>query len=167
MKHTAGIYGFFVRLALAARQEPGQELCWWETEVMCECRYRVGEQWHNLRPDALAEYPVGSQQMSFWLEWDRGTKNVRDLAVKFTSYAHYIASREWAREHSMVPVFVCVAPEKRMQRVAQARLTSTSGLVVCTITWVHLNEQGPLAPSGCRAAKQFRRAARSDNVYTM
>ena len=26
--------------------------------------------------------------MRFWLEWDRGTMNVRDLAVKFTSYAH-------------------------------------------------------------------------------
>jgi len=52
--------------------------------------------------------------------------NARDLAVKFTSYAHYIASREWAREHLMLPVLVCVAPDiaqaKRMQRVARARL---------------------------------------------
>ena len=40
----------------------------------------------------------GHQQVRFWLEWDRGTMNVRDLAVKFTSYASYIASREWARE---------------------------------------------------------------------
>ena len=97
---------------------------------MCERRYRVGEQWYNLRPDALAEYRVGQQQMRFWLEWDRGTMNVRDLAIKFTSYAHYIASREWAREHSMLPVLVCVAPdiaqERRMQRVAQARLTLSS-----------------------------------------
>ena len=49
--------------------------------------------------------------MRFWLEWDRGTMNVRDLAVKFTSYAHYIASREWARERSMLPVIICVAPD--------------------------------------------------------
>ena len=46
---------------------------------MCERRYQVGEQWYNLKPDALAEYRVGSQQVSFWLEWDRGTMNVRDL----------------------------------------------------------------------------------------
>ena len=38
--------------------------------------------------EALAEYRVGPQQVRFWLEWDRGTMNVRDLAVKFTSYAH-------------------------------------------------------------------------------
>jgi hypothetical protein len=57
--------------------------------------------------------------------------NARDLAVKFTSYAHYITSREWAREHAMLPVLICVAPdigqERRMQRVAQVRLTSTPG----------------------------------------
>ena len=136
--HTAGIYGFFARLALVARQEPGQALCWWETGPVCERRYRVGEQWYNLRPDALAEYRVGQQRTRFWLEWDRGTMNVRDLAVKFTSYAYYIASREWARERSMLPVLVCVAPdiaqERRMQRVAQARLTSPPGLMVWTTT---------------------------------
>ena len=52
--HTAGIYGFCTRLALAARHESEQALCWWETGPVCERRYRVGEQWYNLRPDALA-----------------------------------------------------------------------------------------------------------------
>ena len=117
---------------------------------MCERRYRVGEQWYNLRPDALAAYRVGSQQMRFWLEWDRGTMNVRDLAVKFTSYAHYIASHEWARERSTLPRIFCVAPdiaqERRMQRVAQARLTPTPGVVLWTTTEVLLHERGPLAP---------------------
>ena len=130
---------------------------------MCERRYRVGEQWYNLRPDALAECCVGSQQMRFWLEWDRGTMNVRDLAVKFTSYANYIASREWAREGSMLPVLVCVAPdiaqERRIQRVAQARLTSTPGLVVWTTTEVLLNEQGPLSPIWLQSKPQSNQAA--------
>ena len=140
-------------------------LCWWETGSVCERRYREGEQWYNLRPDALADYRVGSQQVRFWLEWDRGTMNVRDLAVKFTSYAHYIASRERAREHSMLPVLVCVAPdiaqERRMQRVAQARLTSPSGLVVWTTTRVLLNEQGPLAPIWLQMRPQSSQAAPS------
>ena len=38
----------------------------------------------------LSEYRVVQQQMRFWLEWDRGAMNVYNLAVKFTSYAHYI-----------------------------------------------------------------------------
>ena len=41
---------------------------WWETGAMCERRYYVGEQWCNLRPDALAEYRAGQKQFRFWLE---------------------------------------------------------------------------------------------------
>ena len=116
---------------------------------MCERRYQVGEQWYNLKPDALAAYRLGQQHFRFWLEWDRGTMNVRDLAVKFTSYAHYIASREWAREDSILPALVCVAPdiaqERRVQRVAHARLMQCTGLEVWTTTEKLLHEHGPLA----------------------
>ena len=121
IQHTAGIYGFFARLTRAARGEPGHALCWWETGAACERRYQVGERWYNLRPDALADYRAGPQHFRFWLEWDRGTMNARDLVVKFDAYAHYVASREWAREFESLPRLLCVAPdiaqERRMQRV--------------------------------------------------
>ena len=108
------------------------------------------EQWYNLRPDAQAAYRVGQQQMRFWLEWDQGTMNVRDLSIKFSSYAHYVATREWARESARLPTLLCIAPdiaqERRMQRVAQARLTPSCGLAMWTTTEVLLNENGPLAP---------------------
>jgi hypothetical protein len=150
IQHTAGIYDFFARLAQTAEQEPEQKLCWWETGAACERRYRVGEQWYNLRPDALAEYMSGPGKLRFWLEWDRGTMNARDLAIKFTSYAHFIASREWARERSLLPLLLCVAPdiaqERRMQRVAKATFTRTHGLGLWTTTEVLLHEQGPLSP---------------------
>jgi hypothetical protein len=150
MRHTAGIYGFFAALVQAARQEPGHTLCWWETGAACERRYRVGEQWHNLRPDALAEYRVGAQLFRFWLEWDRGTMNVRDLAVKFDAYARYIASREWARDLSRLPRLFCIAPdiaqERRLHRVAQAVLAQTPGLALWSTTEVLLHEYGTLAP---------------------
>jgi len=162
MQHTAGIYGFFIALAQATRREPGQALCWWETGAVCERRYRVHERWFNFRPDALAEYGVGQEQFRFWLEWDCGTMNVRDLAIKFTSYAHYVVSREWARERSMLPVLLCVAPdiaqERRMQRVVQARLTHTPGVVVWTTTEVLLNEHGPLASIWLQGIPQRRQA---------
>ena len=135
---------------------------------MCERRYRVGEQWYNLRPDALAEYRMGSQQMRFWLEWDRGTMNVRDLAVKFTSYAHSIASREWAREHPMLPVLICVAldiaQERRVQRVAQDTLTQSAGLVVWTTTEALFNEHGPLSPIWLQGLPQRRQAAKPGSM---
>jgi hypothetical protein len=150
IQHTAGVYGFFASLAQAARQQLGQHLCWWETGAICERRYQIGEQWYNLRPDALAAYRVGSKQIHFWLEWDRGTMNVRDLATKFLSYAQYIDSREWAREWATLPWLVCVAPdvaqERRVQRVAQVNLPHSSGLIVWTATERMLREHGPLAP---------------------
>lgn len=59
IQHTAGIYGFFARLAQVGRTEAGHELCWWETGAMCERRYQVGEQWFNLRPDAPLRVPYG------------------------------------------------------------------------------------------------------------
>jgi hypothetical protein len=125
---------------------------------VCERRYQLGEQWYNLRPDALAEYRMGQQCMRFWLEWDRGSMNVRDLTIKLTSYAHYIASREWARKHSMLPVLICIAPdiaqERRVQRVAEASLAHTPGLVLWTTTEGLFQEQGPLAPIWLRGMPQ-------------
>jgi hypothetical protein len=133
MQHTTWIYSSFATFARAARQEPRQALCW--------C---------NLRPDALAEYRVGQEQVRFWLEWDRGTMDVRDLVIKFTSYAHYIASREWVRDSSRLPRLFCIAPdiaqERWVQRVAQARLTAIPGLVLWTTMEGLLNEHGPPAP---------------------
>jgi len=149
MQHTAGVYRFFASLARAAREQPNQRLSWWETGAMCERRYRVGEQWYNLRPDALAEYRVGQRSLRFWLEWDCGTMNVRDLALKFTTYAHYLTSREWARERSLLPRLLCVAPdlaqERRMHRVAQVSLRQRPGLVIRTTTATQLAERGLLA----------------------
>ena len=169
IQHTAGIYGFFASLADSARGSPGQKLCWWETGSVCERRYQVGEQWYNLRPDALAEYRIGQQYTRFWLEWDRGTMNLRDLAVKFTSYAHYIASREWAREDSTLPALVCVAPdiaqERRVQRVAQARLIQCPGLEVWTTTEVLFHEHGPLAHIWLQSLPQRRQAAKPGSIF--
>ena len=116
---------------------------------MDERRYRVGEHWYNVRPDAESSYRVGQVHVRFWLEWDRGTMIARDLSVKFISYAHYIASRQWARESLNMPRLFCITPdiaqERRMQREAQVRLASTPGLMWLTTTEVLLAEHGPLA----------------------
>ena len=142
---------------------------------MCERRYWFGEQWYNLRPDALAEYRVGQQYLRFWLEWDRGTMNVLDLTIRFASYAHYLASREWAKECSMQPALVCVAPdiaqERRVQRVAQARLIQCTRLEVWTTTEVLFPEHGHSPTSGCKVflslVKQQSREVYSDRACSI
>jgi hypothetical protein len=67
----------------------------WETEIAFERRYRDNDHWHNLRPDALAEFQEGDQRVRFWLEWDRATMGARDLGAKLRTYEQYVASREW------------------------------------------------------------------------
>jgi hypothetical protein len=116
IQHAVGISSFFARFIQIAKKKAGHELCWWEIGRVCERRYRVGEQWYNFRPDAQAEYRIGQRPIRFWLEWDCGTMNARDLAIKFTSYGHYLASREWARECSRIPALVCVAPDIAQER---------------------------------------------------
>jgi hypothetical protein len=63
----------------------------------------------------------------------------------------------------LLPVLICVVPdiaqEKRMQRVAQARLTFPAGVVVWTTTAVLLNEQRPNAPIWLQGRPQSSQAA--------
>jgi hypothetical protein len=136
---------------------------------VCERRYRVGEQWYNFRPDARASYRIGQQHLRFWLEWDRGTMNGRDLAIKFASYAHYLASREWARESLQLPAFVCVAPdiaqERRLQRGAQARLAPVRGFGLWTTTEVLMKESGPLAPIWLEGMLQSSQGSEPDGSH--
>jgi len=99
LEHTAGIYSFFAQLATVAHlndpPEPHHSLLWWETGRACERYYREMDGWHAMRPDGAGEYQAGQRRFRFWLEWDRGTMNRRDLEVKFAAYDHYIRSREW------------------------------------------------------------------------
>ena len=150
IQHTAGIYGFFASLAQAANTRPDHRLLWWETGSICERRYRHHDAWYNLRPDGAGEYQAGTQRVRFWLEWDRGTMVLRDLASKFTTYARYVAYRSWVKEHAVLPLLLTVAAdvgqERRIRRVAQQQLAHTPGLVMQMTTASLLATQGPLAP---------------------
>ena len=102
------------------------------------------------------------------LEWDRGTMNVRDLAVKFDAYRQYVASREWARERSSLPRLLCVAPviaqERRMHWVAQGRLTQPPGPVMWTTTEVLLKAHGPIAPIWMQVKSQSNEPVQASSV---
>ncbi len=154
LEHTAGIYGFFASLTQAASEErlQGREhrLLWWETGGACERRYRDHDHWHNLRPDAVAAYQAGEQRVRFWLEWDRGTMGTRDLGVKLRTYEQYVASREWFKQETILPLLLVVAPdpgqERRLSRVATATLADRCGLIIRTTTSIRVREQGVQGP---------------------
>ncbi len=152
IRHTAGIYSFFAALAQAAqeRSEQGHRLLWWETGSICERRYRDHDAWYNLRPDGAGEYQARAQRVRFWLEWDRGTMVLRDLASKFATYARYVAYKVWVKDHAVLPLLLTVTAdvgqEQRIKRVAQQQLAHTPGLRMQITTASLLATQGPLAP---------------------
>ena len=88
--------------------------------------------------------------------------------IKFSSYAYFIASREWARECSLLPALVCIVPdigqERRMVRVVQTRLMQAPGLVLWITTEVLLNKYGPLAPIWLRNIPQHSQVEQLGNV---
>jgi hypothetical protein len=95
--------------------------------------------------------------------------NARDLAIKFASYGHYLASREWAKECSWIPTLVCVAPdiaqERRMLRVAQTRLAPIRGFGLWTTTEVLMKERGPLAPIWLLGIPQSNQVSQPEGPY--
>jgi hypothetical protein len=95
--------------------------------------------------------------------------NLRDLTIKFSSYACFIASREWAREWSLLPALICIAPdiaqERRLAHVVRIRLEQAPGLVLWTTTEVLLNTYGPLAPIWLKNIPTCSRVEQPSNVH--
>src|SRR5581483_506482 len=138
IRHTAGVYGFFMNLITSLAASAGGRLGWWETGAMCEHTFIYREHTYHFKPDAFAAVQLGARQLRFWLEWDRGTMGVRDLERKCATYAAYLSSREWAIGDAVPPVLVYVAPEinqeRRFIKVACALLAHISALHLYTTT---------------------------------
>jgi hypothetical protein len=149
--HTAGVYTFFAQLSKALATYPDACVRWWETGVISERHFSFRDKTYRFRPDALATVQLGSRSFRFWLEWDRGTMTAKDLRLKFTTYAMYLASREWASSSPALPALLCVTPdigqEKQLIKAALQRLVHVpTGLCVYTTTVQLLLTQGMLNP---------------------
>lgn len=151
MQHTAGVYGFFALLSAQLSTVPDARVRWWESGPISEWHFAFHEKIYRFRPDALACVQVGERQVRFWLEWDRGTMNTHDLQIKFTTYAMYLVSREWARSSPLLPTLLCVTPEmgqeRRLAEAARRCLVQVpAAFRVYTTTALLLLTEGILAP---------------------
>jgi hypothetical protein len=148
-RHTAGVYGFFARLAQDLAQVPGARLRWWETGALCERYFVWREQVYRFKPDAFAGVFIGGQTRRFWLEWDRGTMGRKDLETKCATYAAFLTSREWASASAVPPVLICVFPdyaqEFRFTKAARALLAHVPSLRIFSTTVLPFARQGALA----------------------
>ncbi len=145
--HTAGVYSFLAGLHRQAGHQ-GHQVAWWEIGSWCERRYHDHGSWHNLRPDAAFEYQVGAQRIRAWLEWDEGTMTGGALAAKLRTYAHYLQSREWAREMYALPLLLTVTPEPgqelRVRHIGAA--LAAMGMHIYVTTATRLLHKNPLSP---------------------
>jgi hypothetical protein len=98
--------------------------------------------------------------------------NVRDLAVKFHAYAHYVTARDWARETLSLPSLFRIVPdiaqERRMQRVAQGKLAHIPVLVLWTTTEVLFHRWQPSGYGVFHSpVKRHRQRGRTDKACSM
>jgi hypothetical protein len=151
IQHTAGVYAFFALLTEALATQANARVNWWETGVITERHFLYREKTYRFRPDAQASVQLNAQAFRFWLEWDRGTMTPKDLRIKFTTYAMYLHSREWASSSPYLPAILCVTPdiaqEHQLTGAAIQRLVQVpSALCVYTTTVSLLLTQGMLKP---------------------
>ena len=153
LAHTAGVYDFFAQVATSARLSNTHSVChrllWWETGRACERHYREQDGWHAVRPDGAGEYQAGQRRLRFWLEWDRGTMNRRDLTVKFAAYEHYIRSREWRTDgNTPLPFLLIVTADEGQETRIGAALNAT--LAPGTALPIRITQRMLLADPGLR-----------------
>ncbi|HEU5377405.1 MAG TPA: replication-relaxation family protein, partial [Ktedonobacteraceae bacterium] len=138
-------------------------LRWWESGTSCARRFSWKGRWHSFQPDACAEYQnAGQSAFRFWLEWDQGTMNVRDLERKCANYAAYLDARAWSCEHLTLPLLLFVVPdidqERRVSRCAREVLRNAR-LPLYLSTRELMRSQGLDAPIWQRVHLQAERLA--------
>lgn len=82
LAHTIGVNSILTALVAHARTHPSSRLITWWSERRC------AQLWGDLaRPDAYANWRDGTNNVTFFLEYDTGTEPLHRLTSKLTDYA--------------------------------------------------------------------------------
>lgn len=118
LRHRVECNGFFARLTLACRQRG------WRVEWIGE--RRAAKLWDSIiSPDGIGRIRSGDREISFFLEYDRGTENHDQLENK--TYRYRIVGRTARSEDALLFVF----PSSARERYARSALLGT-GVPVAT-----------------------------------
>lgn len=119
LEHTLGADGVFVELCGAAKRrgdERQYRLLEWLGAAACAVR--------GVRPDGYGLLRYAAEDYSFFLEYDRGTMQVRDLREKFEAYYCWLESAGFRRHYDTFPTVLIVtrdpASEERIARVLRS-----------------------------------------------
>ena len=94
LRHDLEANRFFTKLAAGARDLPDQGLYHWLGEATCRAAY---ERDGSPTSDGWGRYLLADREITFDLEWDRGTEHARRIRQKAIGYVTYF--REIGRAH--------------------------------------------------------------------
>jgi predicted transcriptional regulator len=113
LRHRVECNGFFARLTLACRRR-GWRLEWTGERRACAS-------WDSIiSPDGIGRVVAGDREISFFLEYDRGTENHDQLETK--TYRYRIVGRTARSEDALLFVF----PSGARERSARSALVDAS-----------------------------------------
>ncbi|HEU0075732.1 MAG TPA: replication-relaxation family protein [Dehalococcoidia bacterium] len=95
-EHTVGVNGFVVRLIDDGRR-CGLVIANWLSASEGAQRFTRGGATHWLRPDAVLRLSCNDNLHRVYVEWDRGTMRLPEMAEKFRIYAAYYVSLSLGR----------------------------------------------------------------------
>jgi hypothetical protein len=146
--HDLGANAFFVALTVASRPLDNEGLYHWVGEERCRrlLREDAGPR-HAPAPDGWGRYLLGDREITFFLEWDRGTESVDRLHGKSANYIRYFARRRGANYAHVLFVFPSSAKELAYhQSIAEDLPRDEVCCVFWTTTLKHLELAGPRGP---------------------
>ncbi len=119
LEHTLGADGVFVELRGATERyadERQYRLLEWRGPAACAVR--------GVRPDGYGLVRYAGEDYSFFLEYDRGTMQARDLRDKFEAYWCWLESGRFRRHYDVFPTVLVLthdpASEDRITRVLRS-----------------------------------------------
>jgi len=154
LEHTVGLQEVYLAFVRAAQAHTDHALDLWRGEWALAHHFEYSGAWHTLRPDAAGVYRAGSETLSFYLEFDRGTAVLGDIYEKLDTYRAYRASGLYTRDRALCPLhfptlLVLTTGEERLRNILDlvdevAQETLTLPLIVRVATARDLAHHGPL-----------------------
>lgn len=99
LRHDLEANRLFVKLAAGARDLLDQGLYHWLGEVTCRAAY---ERDGSPPSDGWGRYLLSDREVTFDLEWDRGTEHARRIRQKASGYVTYFRGRRDADLHHVL-----------------------------------------------------------------
>ncbi len=146
--HDLGANAFFVALAVGSRRVPAEGLYHWVGEDRCRRLLRddAGRRVAPA-PDGWGRYLIPGREISFFLEWDRGTESVERLRRKSGNYIRYFKNRREANYAHILFVFPSSSKEAAFhKRLADELLRDELCCVFWTTTVEYLGESNSRGP---------------------